>query len=726
LGASKVGGLGATVAVLLLLADPGPAATPTWRLAVEPRGAAEAAVREAAQSANPIAALDAVSQRLAATPAGGLARLAAGLELLDAARPQDALAELTHPDIDKTLLRDHAFLAASRAHELLRRVPEAAAAALAAADEPGSAVVCAALPKAAELLGRAGQKDEALAALERAAAACPGAAPAALRELGALHLARGERAAAAAAFERLDREYPLAPEAKQARARLAGLTTALPPRPAADRARLLLERGSALLDAGLAGEALESLRAVPLASLGPDEADLARVRLGRALVARGRRTEGRAVLLKVEAGSPHAAEAAFRIAADSARRSRTAAPYLPVADRFPGTPWGEEALLSLANHYQKDALDEGAAPWWRRLLAEYPDGRYAERAAWRAGWGDYRAGRFEAAARTFETTARRRAPGSATAGLLYWSGRSRQALGQNDRARELFRETVQRYKNAYHGMRAQDAIARLGGIVAALPVVTAEAPVPDLPLPEPRASRARQLLLIERLDEAATELRLLPETPRVTATVAWVDWQRGRFRPAITAMKRAYPEWVGEAGDRLPREVWQVLFPIRFDQELLAAAREDGLDPALVAALILQESSYDPDALSRAGARGLMQVMPATGRTIARAKGVRFKRAALHDPATSLDFGTHYLGLMSERYAGAVEKVLAAYNAGPHRVDAWTLARGEQPAEDFIETIPFTETRNYVMIVLANREQYRRLYGLARTAPAPVVGGPKP
>jgi outer membrane protein assembly factor BamD (BamD/ComL family) len=113
---------------------------------------------------------------------------------------------------------------------------------------------------------------------------------------------------------------------------------------------------------------------------------------------RGRRTEGRALLLKIGAGSPHAAEAAYRLAADSARRTRTAEAYLPVADRFPATPWGEEALLSLANHYQKDALDDGAAPWWRRLLSEYPDGRYAERAAWRAGWGDYRAKHFEQAA----------------------------------------------------------------------------------------------------------------------------------------------------------------------------------------------------------------------------------------------------------------------------------------------------------------------------------------
>ena len=150
------------------------------------------------------------------------------------------------------------------------------------------------------------------------------------------------------------------------------------------------------------------------------------------------------------------------------------------------------------------------------------------------------------------------------------------------------------------------------------------------------------------------------------------------------------------------------------------------MDPALVAALILQESSFDAGALSRAGARGLMQVMPATGRTIARAKGQRFRRAALHDPETSLDFGTHYLRQMSERFSGAVEKVLAAYNAGPHRVDAWTARRGELPPEEFIESIPFSETRTYVMIVLANREQYRRLYGLRRTTPAPASEGARP
>ncbi|MFI4944773.1 MAG: transglycosylase SLT domain-containing protein, partial [Burkholderiales bacterium] len=679
--------MGAPLALLLLLVEPSVPAS-SWRMAAEPRDAAEAAVREAVTSPDPIGALSGVAQKFAGTPTAGLARLGAGLRLLDAGRPQDALTQLTNADVEKMLLRDQALLASSRALEALKRFGDAARAALAAADDPGGEVACEALPEAARLFARAGDKEQSLAALERAFKTCPALAPETLLTLGNERLARGDRAGAAAAFEAIERGYPLEPEAQSARARLIALGDVLPPRSADERARMLLERGGKLLDAGRTTEALAVLRTVPLGSLSADDADLARVRLARALLARGSRSEGRALLLKVEAGSPHAAEAAFRLAGDSARRTGTAEAYIPVTDRFPGTPWGEDALLALANHFQKDALDDSAAPWWRRLLAEYPDGRYAERAAWRAGWGDFRAGRFQAAADTFETTARRRPPGSATAGLLYWSGRARLAQGDGERARALFVETIQRYKNAYHGVRAQDALARLGGSVP--PAVAPDGIPPQLTLPEPRGSRARLLLLIDRLDEAAEALRLLPEVPRVTAALAWVEWRRGRFRPGIVAMKRAYPDWISEAGDRLPREVWQVLYPIRYEPELVAAAREDGLDPALVAALILQESSFDADALSRVGARGLMQVMPATGRRIARAKGVRYKRTALNDPMTSLDFGTHYLRQMSERFSGAAEQVLAAYNAGPHRVDAWTAMRGEQSPEEFIETIPFS------------------------------------
>jgi soluble lytic murein transglycosylase len=191
-------------------------------------------------------------------------------------------------------------------------------------------------------------------------------------------------------------------------------------------------------------------------------------------------------------------------------------------------------------------------------------------------------------------------------------------------------------------------------------------------------------------------------------------------------MKRAYPEYVSEAGDRLPLEVWRILYPLQFGDLLQTKAAQARLDPALVAALVCQESTFDAGAVSRAGARGLMQVIPSTGRKLARDLGVAYQRASLHNPETSLGFGTTYLRQMMDRFGGQIERVLAAYNAGPHRVDAWTALRPDMPAEEFVETIPFTETRFYVMTILASREHYRRLYGLASVAPVAASAGTRP
>jgi soluble lytic murein transglycosylase len=717
-----------SLGVCLFLAASQQASAP-WRLEPDPRDTGEAALQAAALVEGEAAwdALRTVARGYPDSEVSGLAHLAAGLRLLDADKPKEAVAELTQPDVERALLSDRALLALGQAQEALSRPDAAVEAYLAAADAPDSAVACFALPKAAQLLVAAGRKQAAIPALERIATSCPSAAPPALLALGDARLVAGDRAGAAAAFDAVDRGYPAAEEARQARARLRPLASLLPPRSTQERALLLLERGEALLAARQTNDGIAALRQIPLASLPAEQADRARVVLGRALVSRGRSHEARSLLQKVGPGSPYAAEAAYQLARDRARRTHTPDAFELVADRFPNTHGGEEALLAIANHYQKDALDELALPWWRRLLSEYPDGRHVERAAWVVGWGDFRARRYEDAARTLETAARLRPPSGATPGLLYWAARARLALAQIDRARLLLEETVQRYKYAYHGLRAREALARLGGPSPSEgPAFVAVTPPAGPPLPEPRATRLRGLLLIDALEEADDELQLVPQTSLVKATRAWIDWREGRLRPAITAMKSAYPEWIGEAGDRLPDEVWRILFPLRYESTLRESAQEEGLDPALVAAIILQESTFDTAALSRAGARGLMQVMPATGRRIARDKGVRYRRAALHDPEISLDFGTHYLRKMSDRFSGDVEKVLAAYNAGPHRVDAWTAVRGELSSEDFIESIPFSETRTYVMIVLANREQYRRLYGLGRPAPGPVTEGARP
>lgn len=642
------------------------------------------------------------------TTGAGLARLAGGLALLDAGKAADAIAPLEDPDVRRTALGDYALAGLAGGLATLRQPQKAAdAAAALVLAYPQSPLLCAAVLRSAEAEEAAQRPTRALPHYERLLTSCPGYEGRALLRLAALRLRQGDRKTAYAAWERLDRTLPASPEARDARALAAQMAPLLPPAGSPARRERDVQKATALADAGLYRDAALLLRA----SLGPGlpapVADRARVTLGRALVVLKRDREAVIELRAVPRTSASAAEAAFHLAKLEARRTKSAAPYGAVADGFPGTPWAEDALLALANDSLKDRRDGEAAPYMARLLREFPDGRYLERASWTLGWWDYRSGRYQGAAEVWEKGARARPASGWAPQFSYWAARARERLQQPDRARALYEETVRKYKHTYHGLRAA---AVLGEPAAAAVVPAAESPAD---LPEPTLTRVRQLLLIGRLDDARDELMRVPGSVQAQATVAWIEWRRGRLRPAITAMKRAHPEWRSEAGDRLPSDVWHILYPFEHREELLAQARARQLDPSLVAAVIWQESTFDAGAVSTAGARGLMQVMPSTGRLLA-GRGAR--RPNLHDPATSLSLGTLYLKQLLDRFDGKVERALAAYNAGPNRVVNWTAGRPDVPAEEFVESIPFTETRNYVMAILAHQEHYRRLYGLGPAA----------
>jgi soluble lytic murein transglycosylase len=238
-------------------------------------------------------------------------------------------------------------------------------------------------------------------------------------------------------------------------------------------------------------------------------------------------------------------------------------------------------------------------------------------------------------------------------------------------------------------------------------------------LPGPFKARLRQLLLAGFSDEAVEELKLAGNTTAALEARSLIEADQGDLRSAIIYMKRARPEYVSAEIKDLPAYVWTTIYPLRHGDALRSAAQKENLDPALVAALICQESTFDERAKSVVGARGLMQIMPYTGRPLARELGMKFNPKMLHEAETSLTFGTRYFRQMLERFSSRPEAALAAYNAGPHRVDRWLAPNPAIRSDEFAESIPFTETRNYVMIILGAREQYRKLYGLE---PAPRPG----
>jgi soluble lytic murein transglycosylase len=202
------------------------------------------------------------------------------------------------------------------------------------------------------------------------------------------------------------------------------------------------------------------------------------------------------------------------------------------------------------------------------------------------------------------------------------------------------------------------------------------------------------------------------------ADALWVGLELYRVKSAnedhgrgLRYMKRYGYGYLNIPIDAAPREFWEGLYPIPWEADLRRRARPHGLDPYLVAGLIRQESEYNHRAVSRAGAIGLMQVMPATAREIFKQLGMPgFSTAKLRQPDISLRLGTFHLKQVVSQFNGSVELALAAYNAGAHRAKEWiTWGEFDEPAE-FVETIPFTETRGYVQSVLRNRDMYQRLY----------------
>ena len=208
--------------------------------------------------------------------------------------------------------------------------------------------------------------------------------------------------------------------------------------------------------------------------------------------------------------------------------------------------------------------------------------------------------------------------------------------------------------------------------------------------------------------------------------------RRGAPEVGIRYIKSVLPGYLAFARDGAARRFWKLAFPFPYRAEIERLSRLRGLDPYLVAALIRQESEFDPKVASYANAIGLMQVLPVTGRELGRRLGLKSVRAAsLTNPALNLNIGTYYLRLQLDARDGNVEETLAGYNAGPSRIPLWRSWGDYRERSEFVENIPFMQTREYVQILLRNADIYRWLYDAEPlraepAAPAKAAAEPKP
>jgi peptidoglycan lytic transglycosylase len=393
----------------------------------------------------------------------------------------------------------------------------------------------------------------------------------------------------------------------------------------------------------------------------------------------------------------------------------------------PSSPWLEQALLSAGNMYLLKRDYDHAIDYFRELQQRFPNGARASYAHWKAAWLAFRQGRIDEARKGFEDQIALYADSAESPNALYWRARLAEEDGNPAMARAFYQKLSDRFRNYYYAEFGRQRLKALPSppkedpphyaLLDRVPPLSTAGKITatDPPDDNLRVERARLLSNGGLADMAVRELQVAASQEGgswAPPEMARVYQDGGRYDRGIEIMKRATPNYFAIDIPDLPRPYWEALFPKAYWPDLRKYSVLNGLDPYLVASLIRQESEFNAAAISRANAVGLMQLLPKTGKTVAKQVKLKgYSAPQLYTPAVNLELGTRYFKDMVDKYNGQFEYALAAYNAGSDRVGDWLGQGHYRDPQEFVESIPFTETREYVQAILRNANVYRQLYG---------------
>jgi soluble lytic murein transglycosylase len=538
--------------------------------------------------------------------------------------------------------------------------------------------------------------------------------------------AKGEKPLAAAAdYLDLYYRFPLNDESKIAGSSIMSLQTALGETFPGTPLQVQIARVEALYAAHRWADAKYEYQAM-LPNLSGVAHEHAELRIAQCIVQSGGKLELLTGLTPtnpdVDAERIYALSQQYRSQKDEAKMLEAVE---QVVSRYPQSSWSEESLFATGNYYWVNVDRDHAADYYRRAVQAFPAGKYSMVASWRVAWIAYLERKPEAGD-LIEAYVRQFPSGSYVQDALYWLGRLQERDGNLTLARGYYSAAATRFPLTYFGAKSAARLRPdaegIGSAPADSPdVLSVIPPAPALPASDAaltesaqaREARARALSSIAFDASAELEYRAAyAETPSPELLVAagQASAAAGHYAGGMAAIRQAFPQLEARRIPDIPINAWQTLFPLPYESSLRSAAVSSRVDPMLVAGVIRQESAFDANAKSHAGAIGLMQLIPPTALKLSRQMRIGYARARLTNPGYNLQLGSRYLAELIQSM-GSPEQALAAYNAGEDRVAQWTDGQHYLEAAEFVESIPFTETRDYVQIVLRNADVYRQVYG---------------
>ena len=385
--------------------------------------------------------------------------------------------------------------------------------------------------------------------------------------------------------------------------------------------------------------------------------------------------------------------------------------FKQVIARYPAGAMVDRAHYAAGDIYEWSGNKDEAIASYNNVRLDFPYSEVRDDATWRLAWLHYRSGDLTDAYRIFKILAAEGRESALRTAARYWQGRAAEKAGDGELAKQTYRDVYEGGAESYYQALAANALAKLGA-----PVKEEETDPPqqrhdvEPSVNTPRISfhlaRARALSALSLHTLAVGELSAVE-------SIAGTDSEMRLYLSREYFKNHAYRRSLALANQVPATESERDLyrFPLAHWHTIQRIAKERELDPYLILALIRQESLFDAQARSPAFALGLMQLLPSTAARVAGRAGISAPSPErLFDPEVNLILGTQYLKDLLQRYSYNWFKAIAAYNAGEAAVDRWQKEIVTDDIEEFVERIPYLETRGYVKLVLRNHRIYKKLY----------------
>jgi len=408
--------------------------------------------------------------------------------------------------------------------------------------------------------------------------------------------------------------------------------------------------------------------------------------------------------------------------------------YEKLLDEYPSSSYGDDALYRMGRLYSITGETDKALESFGKVFEIYPSGDKTDESLWELGWIQYREGYYKSAKTTFSNMASSYGGTLLGEKALFWKANTYRKLGDTGAAVDLYRQIVNNSSYSYYTFAAAELAKELGTTITIPAVDNKLSPGNtglETLLPDIFASlnmeyenidgrvdhitKAVELLNLGFNTSASLEIEsgssVLKQDPKRVLELATLYYEADDF---FSCQKVIYSNLSsirsGLSGEYLDY-AYYLYYPYGFEDIVNNYSSDYGLDPLFTLAVMRQESSFRPDAGSYAGAQGLMQIMPATGASIAKQIGLSgYQDGMLADPEINIQMGTYYLRQQLDNFDGNLVYCLGAYNGGPGAMSGWVSKWGGTNTSEFIENITYLETRDYIKKVMGNYYFYQMLY----------------